>query len=166
MDILRSLIPFRLPNDDLLLIYKGYIRPLVEYAVPVWHSGLTTAQTNKLEGIQKRALKLILGYRYNSYANALVMTSQESLQERRVNICCKFGKSLLNSKEFQHWLPQPRLEQLRQTRNPTLLYPLKCKTERYRCSPIPFLVRTLNERMKDSTWISIVVKCILHDWQV
>ena len=75
MHILRSLIPFRLPNDDLLLIYKGYIRPLVEYAVPVWHSGLTTAQTNKLEGIQKRALKLILGYRYNSYANALVMTS-------------------------------------------------------------------------------------------
>ena len=116
MHILRSLIPFRLPNDDLLLIYKGYIRPLVEYAVPVWHSGLTTAQTNKLEGIQKRALKLILGYRYNSYANALVMTSLESLQERRVNICCKFGKSLLNSKEFQHWLPQPRLEQSLQER--------------------------------------------------
>ena len=66
MHILRSLIPFRLPNDDLLLIYKGYIRPLVEYAVPVWHSGLTIAQANKLESIQKRALKLILGYRYNS----------------------------------------------------------------------------------------------------
>ena len=63
MHILRSLIPFRLPNDDLLLIYNGYIRPLVEYAVPVWHSGLTIAQTNKLEGIKKRSLKLTLGYR-------------------------------------------------------------------------------------------------------
>ena len=144
MHMLRSLIPFKLPDNDLLLIYKGYIRPLVEYAVPVWHPGLTNAQTSKLEGIQKRALKLILTHRYQSYSNALTLTSLESLQARRVNICFKFGKSLLTSEDFQHWLPHRKPEQSRQLRNQTNLYPLRCKTERYRNSPIPFIVRTLN----------------------
>ena len=107
-----------------------YIRPLVEYAVPVWHPGLTNAQVNKIKSIQKRALKLILGQRYQSYANALAVTSLDPLQTRRVTICLKFGKSLLKSKDFQHWLPHPRPEQPMQLRNQPVIYPIKCKIER------------------------------------
>ena len=145
MHILRSLIPFRLPVTDLLQIYRGYIRPLLEYAVPVWHPGLTNAQSTKIEGIQKRTLKLILGNRYLSYDNALALTSLEPLNERRLNICLKFGRSVLKSNDFQHWLPRPRPKQSRELRNQSLLYPIKCKTERFRCSPIPFTVRILND---------------------
>ena len=45
--------------DDLLQYYKSVIRPIIEYACPVWQSGLTIEQRDRLESIQRRALKLI-----------------------------------------------------------------------------------------------------------
>jgi Domain of unknown function (DUF1891) len=45
--------------DDLLQYYKSVIRPTIEYACPVWQSGLTIEQRDLLESIQRRALKLI-----------------------------------------------------------------------------------------------------------
>jgi hypothetical protein len=44
---------------DLLQYYKSVIRPIIEYACPVWQSGLTVEQRDRLESIQRRALKLI-----------------------------------------------------------------------------------------------------------
>ena len=52
-------------------MYKGYIRPLLEYSDVIWHSSLTSNQTHPLERVQKRALRIILGTDYISYANAL-----------------------------------------------------------------------------------------------
>lgn len=46
---------------DLLTIYTGFIRPLVEYATPVWHPDLTFFQTSQIEMVQKRAIRLIMG---------------------------------------------------------------------------------------------------------
>ena len=43
------------------------VRSLLEYAVPVWHSGLTKKQTNQIEKIQKIAFKIILGDDYISF---------------------------------------------------------------------------------------------------
>ena len=57
--------------DDLLQYYKSVIRPIIEYACPVWQSGLTIEQRDRLESIQRCALKLI----YNSldYMNYTVL---------------------------------------------------------------------------------------------
>ncbi|XP_071492116.1 uncharacterized protein [Diadema antillarum] len=49
-----------MPTDDRVSVYVGFIRPLLEYACPVWHSGLTAAQAGLLERVQKRALRTIL----------------------------------------------------------------------------------------------------------
>ena len=38
-----------LPSCDLLIIYLGYIRPILEYAAPVWNSGLTRNQCERLK---------------------------------------------------------------------------------------------------------------------
>jgi hypothetical protein len=48
--------------DDLLQYYKSVIRPVLEYACPVWQSGLTVEQRGRLESIQWRALHLISGW--------------------------------------------------------------------------------------------------------
>ena len=40
------------------------IRPITEYAAPLWHSSLTDIERDKLEKLQKRALGLILGTTY------------------------------------------------------------------------------------------------------
>ena len=58
--MLTTLRRFGLAIKDLVTIYVGFIRPLLEYAVPAWHPGLTTKQHNSLERIQKRACRIIL----------------------------------------------------------------------------------------------------------
>ena len=43
---------------DIIRIFTSMIRPVLEYASPVWHTSLTNKQTKQIESIQKRALKL------------------------------------------------------------------------------------------------------------
>ena len=58
--MLRSLVKYGLPKEDLITIFVGYIRPLLEYASPAWSGGLTQNPNERLERIQKRALRIIL----------------------------------------------------------------------------------------------------------
>ena len=44
--------------EDLVCFYTSVVRPILEYACPVWHSSLTVAQADALESIQKRAMRL------------------------------------------------------------------------------------------------------------
>ena len=43
----------------LLYFYTAVIRPVLEYAAPVWHYAITQAQTQQLESVQKRAIHII-----------------------------------------------------------------------------------------------------------
>ena len=49
LHMLRLLKGHGLPSCDLLTIYLGYIRPILEYAAPVWNSGLTRNQCERLK---------------------------------------------------------------------------------------------------------------------
>ena len=46
--MLRTLKRFNLPLCDLITIYTGYVRPILEYCAPVFHSNLTKKQTNNI----------------------------------------------------------------------------------------------------------------------
>ena len=52
---LRRLKKFSLDTSQIFDVYVKEVRSLLEYAVPVWHSGLTRQQTNQIERIQKTA---------------------------------------------------------------------------------------------------------------
>ena len=45
---------------DLCSVFCCFIRPVVEYACPVWHSSLSNALFDELKQIQKRATKIML----------------------------------------------------------------------------------------------------------
>ena len=45
--------------EDLLCYYITVVRPVLEYACPVWHLSLTAAQTKTLESLRQRAMKII-----------------------------------------------------------------------------------------------------------
>ena len=47
--------------DDLLYFYCTVVRPILEYACPVWHSSLTNELSDCIERIQKRAMDVIFG---------------------------------------------------------------------------------------------------------
>ena len=77
----------RVKPDDIIIVYCSLIRSILEYACPVWHSGLTVAQSNDLENVQKRCLHII--YPELSYSDALVVTGLERLDKRREAIVRK-----------------------------------------------------------------------------
>ena len=65
---------FNLPTDDLVTIYSGFVHPMVGYAAPLWHPGLTVHDSNlALERIQKRACRIIVGKDYTIYHEALAI---------------------------------------------------------------------------------------------
>ena len=72
-------------QEDLVRIYVSVIRPVVEYACPVWHSSLPQYLSDHVETVQKRSLKTI----YPSYTDdeILLMTKLHTLVERRNDIC-------------------------------------------------------------------------------
>ena len=127
-------------------LYQWYIRTGLEYAAPVWHSSLTQGDTLKLERIQKRCFRIILGPRYVTYENALRCLNTCTLAERREKLALRFGRSLLRSPTYRHWLP-PTMGAVhgRATRHRGRLQVPLCRTERYRKSTIPYLTRKLNE---------------------
>ena len=61
LHLLRQLKRAEVPQDDMLHFYISIIHPVLEYAVAVWHTGLTADLSDQLEAIQKRALRIIFG---------------------------------------------------------------------------------------------------------
>ena len=144
--MLKVLKKFKLSTVDLLTIYRGYIRPLLEYAVPVWNAGITVCQSDQLERIQKRALRIILGPEYICYENALQQCNITTLKERRTSISLKFAKDLYNSGHFKDWLPIKVREKVQYSlRNSNNFINIRCRTDRYKNSAIPYFVKLLNE---------------------
>ena len=139
---------FRFSHHTMCTLYIWYIRTTLEYAAQVWHSGLTQEQHDSLERIQKRCLRIILGTQYGNYRTALEALSMQSLHDRREQLTLRFARSLLRSREHRHLLPRTlRDGHGRATRHGNLLVPVRCKTERYRRSAIPYMVRLLNSNM-------------------
>ena len=63
---LKQLKRARVPHAQLLHFYISVIHPVLEYAVPVWHHLLTKTQTNSIESVQKRALRIIYSFQITS----------------------------------------------------------------------------------------------------
>ena len=70
-------------REDLLTIYKLFIRSCVEYCSVVFHSGLTKHQSNMIERTQRVSLKVILASEYTDYLSALGICKISSLSKRR-----------------------------------------------------------------------------------
>ena len=69
---LKQLKRAGVPVRDLLHFYTAIVRPVLEYACPVWHSGLTAGQCNAIENIQKRAIRVVYSDTDSDYDIALL----------------------------------------------------------------------------------------------
>ena len=67
MILLRNLSQYKPKLEDMRLIYIAYIRSILEQSCQVWHFSLTQENSNDIERVQKNALKVILGNKYNNY---------------------------------------------------------------------------------------------------
>ncbi|KAI8506454.1 hypothetical protein Bbelb_158810 [Branchiostoma belcheri] len=146
MFMLRRLKTFGLPTADLVTVYCSFIRPILGYCAPVYHNSLTSKQTATLEHVQRRACRVILGRQYNDYASALLQCGLESLLERRNGLSRRFAISMQRSERTADLLPPTRLESHgRCLRNSKTLTLPTIRTTRFSNSPVPSLLRILNE---------------------
>ena len=98
---LRRLKLLGASQATLVEIFKLFLRSAMEMAVPVWSGAITCAEINKIERVQKTAVKLILGNAYTNYDEALVKLDLDTLQERRDLICLKFAKRCTKNHKFK-----------------------------------------------------------------
>ena len=88
---LKQLKRAGLQHGHLLHFFKTVIRSVLEYAAPVWHYRLTKAQSERLEAIQKRALRIIYTCTQGMpYQFALIYAGVESLHVRREHFSKEF----------------------------------------------------------------------------
>ncbi len=72
-------------QDTLKQLYTSYIRPHLEYAVPVWDPHLQSHVT-ALESLQKIALKVCTKHWNTSYEDLLQLSGLPTLATRRTNL--------------------------------------------------------------------------------
>ena len=101
MQIIRSLIKFSVPIDDLVLLYCQFVRTILEFNSNVWFSAITKDEEDDLERIQKTACKLILNRNYHSYEDAINKLNIEKLSNRRQKLALKFAKGCVQLKQMK-----------------------------------------------------------------
>ena len=63
--MLRRLKPLGASEAELLDVYDKQVRCMVEFSTPVWTSGLTQAESNQIERVQKAVFCHHPGYKVN-----------------------------------------------------------------------------------------------------
>ena len=127
------------PPCDIILIYVSLIRSILEYACAVWHTGLTKAQSDDLERVQRRCLKII--YPDLTYRQALNLANIESLSERRHKIVRDmFGEIKQPGHVLSHLLT-PRASHGHDVRDPYPYVLPPAKTKRFTTSFVPYCIR-------------------------
>ena len=128
---LRLLKRAKISGNDIIHVYNSIIRSVMEYACEVWHPGLTKYQTQKLELIQKRAIRI--AYPNISYEDALGTYTISTLHDRREHLCKEFFLKICK--------PEHKLHQL---------LPTKCKVKHLRHARTYNLPRVKTNRLKNS----------------
>ena len=89
--LLRRLKFLGAGSKDLVEIENKQIHSILELAAPAWQGGISQAEKQDLERVQKSATGIILGPSYTSYRNALEGLQLDSLENRRNKISLKFA---------------------------------------------------------------------------
>ena len=146
MWMLRRLKPLGASNEELVDVYEKQIRCILEFAVAAWNPGLTKAQINQVERVQKCALAIILEENYHSYQNALKKMDLITLSDRRYNLSFKFAMKAAKHDKYSTWFT-PSSKPVMNTRSIKPAFkPVQARLARYLKSPISYLTKLLNSQ--------------------
>ena len=103
---LRVLRRAGVENDNILKVYLTTVRPVLEYAVPVWQA-IPDYLSEAIEVVQKRSLKIIYP-ECDSYTDALNLADIPTLKSRRDLLCEKYMDKMKSKDHPLHnLLPKP-----------------------------------------------------------
>ena len=132
-------------KEDLITIFKLFIRSCLEYNSVAFHSSLSSQQEDALERCQSVCLKVILQDNYISYEAALEMAGMETLKARREARCLDFSLKCLRHNTNKRLFPlNPNNQTNVRAREK---YAVNfARTNAYQNSAIPYCQRLLNKR--------------------
>jgi hypothetical protein len=122
----------------LLHYFHTVVRPALEYVCPVWQSSLTDEQRERIETIQRRALRIISGS--NDYEVYCAVYYIEPLSVRFSNLTQSFFEHIRRPNDCLHYLlppirPNAVADKLGNCNNLPLI---KCRTQRFQHSFLPY----------------------------
>ena len=123
-------------------MYVALVRPCFDFACVVYHSMLSGTQSDALERMQRKILKIIYGYD-ESYSRCLSRAGIDYLSVRRSNLSERFALKTARNPNFSHWFPKnpPNPYMLRKS---NVYHEYNTRTERLRSAPIYMYRRLLN----------------------
>ena len=139
--LLRRMKRLSLDIFQMFDVYCKEVRSILEFGVPVWHSGLTQKDTADIERVQKVAFQIILEDQYATYKKACVTLNTLTLDLRREQLCLTFAKKNLKSEKTFFTLDDNPINTRRKKK---VVKEFKCRTSRYKKSNLPYLAKLLN----------------------
>ena len=144
INLLRKL-NLSLPRSALLIIYKSFIRPHLDYDDIVYVQPNKSSLSEKMESLQYNAALAITGAIKGSSKEKLYQEpSFESLKDRRWmrKLCCLY--KIMSSKRLSYLYDiLPPLQ--RSQRNQGFFQPLLCRTEIFKNSILPYTINEWNK---------------------
>lgn len=139
--VIHQLVRARINSSDVVSVYCSLIRSILEYACPVWHTGLTVSQSNDVENVQKRVLRIIFPGLF--YSEALVFAGLERLSIRRERLTRElFTEMKSPSHVLNKCLPMRHFDASKPNVRDFYPYSLPiARTNRYASSFIPYCIR-------------------------
>ena len=145
LELLRKVASFGANYEDLKLIYILFVRSLLEQSATVWHSSLTEENKQDLERVQKTALKIILGDKFQNYEKALYKLDIECLSDRREKLCLNFAIKSSKHSKLKHMFPKNENHTQMNTRFKEKFKVEHANTERLKNSSIIYMQNLLNK---------------------
>ena len=126
------------PPEAICKFYTSVIRPLLEYACPVWHTSLTQSDCNRLESVQRRVMKII--HPDSSYSDALRMCRLQHLEARRTDLCQRFFAKIMTGSVISHILQPYRQAPIDRELRRRAQFAVRCRSSRFQNSFIPYSI--------------------------
>ena len=135
--ILRVLKRSGIPPEDLINIFYALVRSVLEYACVTWSTSLPIYLKDKIERVQKRALRIL--FPALSYRDAIVAANSTRLNVRRDELCKKVWDGIcVPGSRLHHLIPPKRADcHAYELRNKNHVSLFKCRTERFKKSFFP-----------------------------
>ena len=134
---------------ELMGLFNVFIRPIIEYCCVIYHPLLTVSQSNDIERMQKKAVKLAFGWDLN-YEEVCAAQDIKSLKTRREEYIDRFVvKTLMNERFATNWFPQRPTNDYN-IRNVKPYKETNSRTKRFFNSPLSYMRRRANILYQES----------------
>ena len=144
---LRFLKRSGLDKGKLLELYNSNVRSAVEYCSTVYHSMINEQLAERLESVQRQALRIIFGWDCD-IREIMAAKNIETLKSRREKAVLNFALKNEHSGRFgKRWFKKNeniRRNELRQSTRKEYLVP-RCRTDRMFNNPVVNMTMTLNK---------------------